>query len=77
MQRRPEPETPKGIACPLHIAHSEREITCKSYMVGSEKVSIKFDVRHNKEQQYALYCCGNYKYCEQYLSWKHFQWQDD
>lgn len=73
----PEVKTAQAACCPLYIAHSPREIVCKSFMIGAEKNIIRFDVKSNFETQLQSYCCGNYKFCEHYLSWKHFQWQDD
>ena len=73
----PEVKTAQAACCPLYIAHSAKDIECKSFVMGAAKIVMRFDVKSSFETQLQSYCCRNYKFCEHYLSWKHFQWLDD
>lgn len=65
------------ILCPYFKAHSEREILCESHVPDSKSVVLKFDSEHKKKTQQRIFCEGEYKRCEHYLSVKHFRWEDD
>ncbi len=67
----------KAPICPLFIAHSDKEIICKSHMTGADRVSLLYWSKANLEMQLNLFCGQNYKKCEHYLSYKHFKWEDE
>ena len=66
-----------GESCPIYIMHTDKEIVCKSYMEDADSVALRFTAKRKLEQQHSIYCCENYRYCEQYLSYKHFKWLED
>ena len=68
---------PQGTACPLYIAHSAKEITCKSFVPDADRIRVSYFVQAEMDTQYRCFCCGNYQCCEVYRSYQHFQWQDD
>ena len=65
------------ILCPYFKAHSEREILCESHVPDSKSILMKFDSEHKKKNQQRIFCEGEYKRCEHYLSVKHFRWDED
>ena len=76
MPRKQQHLIPERERCPIFVSVSETEITCRSCVNGSRCSVIRFDDRIQREQQTEIFCKQNYKRCEQFLSWKHFSWQD-
>lgn len=66
-----------GEACPLYIMHTSKEIVCKSYMADADSIALKYTSKRDLEQQHSIYCCENYRYCEQYICYRHFRWEDE
>lgn len=66
-----------GEICPIYIMHTDKEIVCKSYIMDADSTALRYTSRRDMEQQHNIYCCENYRYCEQYLSYRHFRWEDD
>lgn len=60
----------------MFILRTKNEIVCKSYMIDSQEIALRYDSKASLEQQHNIYCCENYRYCEQYLSYQHFRWED-
>ena len=66
-----------GETCPIYIMHTSNEIVCKSYMADADSIALKYTSKHDLEQQHSIYCCENYRYCEQYICYRHFRWEDE
>ena len=76
MGRRKEQPLPSRELCPIFVSASETEIVCKACVNGARCTCLRWDDRLQREQQTNIFCKGNYKRCEQYISWLHFSWQD-
>jgi len=65
------------IRCPLFVAHSELDVLCESHLPGGKTCVNRFQNRREKEIQQKCFCEGNWKMCIHYLSWKHWNWEED
>ena len=67
----------ENVLCPLFVAYSENEIRCHALIPDSSATIHRYGDRRACWGQRKMYCEGNYKRCEHYLSWLHFRWEDD
>lgn len=68
---------PSGTICPLYLAHSDKEIVCKSFVPDVDLLIMRYFVKNNRETQYRCFCCGNYQNCEVFRSYQHFSWAEE
>ena len=66
----------ENILCPLFKAFSPNTIRCESHVPDSNAIEIRYRDTRKCDTQRKLYCEGNWKRCEHYLSWKHMRWED-
>ena len=67
----------ESILCPLFVSFTENEIRCSPHVPEASATILRYADRSACRQQRKTYCEGCWKKCEQYLSWKHFNWEDD
>ena len=67
----------ENVLCPLFVAFTENELRCSPHMPEAAATIIRYSDRQACWSQRKLYCEGNWKRCEHYLAWKHFNWEDD
>ena len=65
------------VLCPLFKAYTANEIRCERHVPDSSVTVLRYGDAEKCRAQRKLYCEKNWKRCEQYLAWKHFQWEDD
>ena len=70
-------ERTESILCPLFRAYRNNGIRCESHIPESSTIEICYTNTAACEKQRKLYCEGNWKRCEHYLSWLHMKWQDE
>ena len=68
-----QPERP---VCPLYITGEKNKIMCRSVLPDASYTAMAFPTIKLCENQRSIYCCDNYKFCEQYISFEHFNWTD-
>ena len=66
----------EAVLCPLFKSFSPNTIRCESHVPDSNAVEIRYRDTRKCDLQRKLYCEGNWKRCEHYLSWKHMRWED-
>lgn len=64
------------ILCPLFKSFTDHSIRCESHVPDSNAIEIKYQEPTRCEKQRRIYCEGNWKRCEHYLSWLHMRWED-
>lgn len=66
----------EAVLCPLFKSFTQNSIRCESHVPDSNAVEIQYKSTNKCETQRTLYCEGNWKRCEHYLSWLHMRWED-
>lgn len=67
----------KYILCPLYIAHTDNEIRCKPHVPDATATIIRYKNRESCASQRKLFCEGCWSRCENYITWKHWTWEDE
>ena len=63
--------------CPFFRDHRKSSIGCEGILPGSVLRS-EYQGREEREKQYKIYCCENYRYCEIYRAIKEkYEDEDD
>ena len=62
--------------CPAFRGCTEYEIRCESHIPESSSVVIRYTNNRLCEKQKRLFCEGEYKRCEHYITLKHMKWDD-
>ncbi len=65
------------VMCPLFRAYTNNSIRCEPHVPEADAMDLRYWDPKKCEQQRKLYCEGNWKRCEHYLSWRHMVWQDE
>ena len=66
----------ENVLCPLFRAYTTNAIRCESHVPDSTTIEIRYQDPKKCDLQRKLYCEGNWKRCEQFLSWKHMRWEE-
>ena len=77
MSRRHGNRDSEYILCPLYRCYTSNTIRCESHVPEADVMELKYWDAKKCEKQRKLYCEGNWKRCEHYISWKHMNWIDD
>lgn len=67
----------ENVLCPLFISFKDNEIRCQPHMPESSATIVRYASVSACRKQRKMFCEGCWDRCEHYLSWKHFNWEDD
>lgn len=64
------------IKCPYFVAHNDIEIMCEGLIDGCRSC-MRFRETGKKAFHQEMYCEGEYKRCEMFLSIEHWKWPEE
>lgn len=67
----------ENILCPLFVSFTDNELRCQSHVPDANACILRYSDQEACRNQRKMYCEGNWKRCEHYLSWEHWRWEDD
>ena len=67
----------ESVLCPLFRACTPHTIRCERHVPDSNTIEICYQNQQRCEKQKKIYCEGNWKRCEHYVSWLHMRWEDE
>lgn len=65
------------VVCPLFVAFTDNEIRCKPHLPDASATLHRYSDRAACKRQRNVFCEGCWERCEHYLSWKHWNWEDE